>query len=155
MARYSGSNELAGTRQAMAATYKTLMVLAAATATLTRAMVGDITVGINGTPADNVMEFDVSRTTANGTGTAATPVPLDPALRAAGTTLTVNQTAEPTVTAASSLLQFGMNQRATYRWVAAPGSELLIPATNAAGLAIRAKSPAYTGTATAVALFEE
>lgn len=155
MARYSGSNELAGTRQSMSSSYKTLLTITAATATLTRALLYDVTVGTNGTPADNAMEFDISRVTTLGTGTAGTANPLDGTIRASGSVLTLNHTVEPTVTGASSLLQFGMNQRASYRWVAAPNSEFVIPATNLAGLTLRAKSASYTSTVTGAALFEE
>lgn len=155
MARYAASNELGGTRQATASTYKTALTITAATATLTRALLFDLTVGTNGTPADNAMEFDVSRVTAVGTGTTVTANPLDTTIRASGSVATANHTVEPTVTAASSLLQFGMNQRASYRWVAAPNSEMIIPAVNVAGLAVRFKSASYTGTVTAAGLFEE
>ena len=44
MARYSINNNMAGTKQAIAATYKTLVLVSAATATLTRAMIYDIDV---------------------------------------------------------------------------------------------------------------
>jgi hypothetical protein len=155
MARYSGNNDLAGTKQALSTSYKTLLTITAATATLTRAMLLDLTIGTNGTPADNVMEYDISRVTALGTGTSGTLNPNDGTIRAAGSVLTLNHTAEPTVTATSSLLYIGMNQRATYRWVADPGGGFVIPATNLAGLAIRSKSAAYTGTASATAHIEE
>lgn len=145
MARYSGNNDLAGTKQAMTTSYKTLLTLTAATATLTRALLADFTIGTTGVPADNVMEYDISRITALGTGTAATLNPNDPLTRAAGSVLTLNHTAEPTVTAASSLFYIGWNQRASYRWVADPDGELILPAVNLAGLAMRAKSGAYVG----------
>lgn len=155
MARYQSNNDLAGTKQALSSAYKTLLVLKAATATLTRAAIYDVLIGTNGTPADNVVEWDISRQTADGTATAVTPVPLDGSLRAAGTVGAANATAEGTITATSSVFYVGVNQRASYRWVAAPGSELIIPATNLAGLALRAKSPAYTGTATGSMFHEE
>lgn len=156
MAKYAVNNNLAGTKQAMAATYKTLAVAKAATATLTRALVYDILMGTNGVPADNSMEFNVERQTADGTATAATPNPLDTLVRAAGTVCAVNATVEGTIAAlTSSLLYIGLNQRASYRWVAAPGGELIIPAVNLSGLALRALSPAYTGTATGAMHFEE
>ena len=101
------------------------------------------------------MEFDVSRITANGTGTAVTPVALDPADAAAASTANANYTAEPTVTASSSGFYVGINQRASYRWVAAPGSELVAPATANNGFTVRVRSGGYTGTATAEALFQE
>ena len=58
----------------------------------------------------------------------------------------------PTVTANSRVAGWAANQRATNRWVAFPGQELVYPATNVAGFALRAKSPGYTGTAVADAI---
>lgn len=155
MARYSTNNSLAGAQQPTAATYKTMLALTAATATLTSAKVFDVMWGTAGLPADNYMEFDLSRQTAAGTSTVATPNALDGALRAAGTVANVNFTAEGTITAASSLLYIGINQRASYRWVCQPGSEFVIPATNLAGLAFRVRSAGYTGNATGTMLHEE
>jgi hypothetical protein len=146
MAIYTVNNLVGGgTQQAIASTYKTQINLSAATATLTVFAINDIEFGTAGTPADNYMEYDVSRTTAIGTGTAATPLPVNPLSRASGTVATVCHTAEPTVTANSSLLYIPCNQRASYRWVAVPGSELVGAATNLYGIAIRASSAAYTG----------
>src|SRR5579871_1707555 len=155
MPLYAAGNSIGGTQQAMSTSYKTLLALTAATAALKRGKLYDLLIGTNGTPADNVMEFDVSRQTAAGTSTGVTPNPLDAADVAAGTVGSANFTAEGTITANSRVLGVGINQRASYRWVAAPGSELVWPATNLAGLAVRAKSPAYTGTAVADALFSE
>lgn len=155
MARFSFSNDLAGTQQAISSSFKTLAYLRATTGALRRGKVYDILFGTNGTPADNAMEYDVSRVTAAGTATSATPNALDPADAAADATCEVNATAEPTVTAASSVLFVGVNVRASYRWVAAPGSELVYPATANNGFALRALSPSYTGTATGAILFEE
>ena len=155
MSNFSASNTLAGTQQATAAAYKTGVALTAATATLTSARVYDLLFGTSGTPADNYMEYDVSRQTAAGTSTAITPVALDGSQRAAGTVGAANFTAEGTITAASSQFYLAVNQRASFRWVAAPGSELVIPATNLAGYAIRFRSAAYTGTTTVQAYFLE
>lgn len=155
MANYSVSNTLAGTQQNLSTSYKTLVALTAATATLKRAKVYDVMVGTDGTPADNAVVYDISRQTAAGTSTAATPTALDPADAASGTVGSVNFTAEGTITAASSVFSIAMNQRASYRWVAAPGSELVIPATNLAGFALRAKSPGYTSTAVGTILFQD
>ena len=155
MPLYSVSNTLAGTQQAISAAYKTLVSLTAATTGLRRGKISDISLGTNGTPADNAMEYDISRQTAAGTATAATPNPVDPADGVSSTVAALNATAEPTVTATSSVFQIAVNQRATYRWVASPGSELVWPATNLAGLAVRAKSAAYTGTANAWTLLSE
>lgn len=154
MAKYQVNNSLAGTQQAISSSYKTLQS-AFCSGTPRRGKLYDLAIGTNGTPADNFMEFDVSRMTVDGTGTATTPTLLDPADAAALSTAKANYTVEPTVTAASSLFYIGINQRASYRWVAAPGSELVWPATAANGLVARAKSGAYTGTATGTFWFEE
>lgn len=157
MALYGMSNGTGGTPQALTTTYKTLWDLTAATGatTLRKAWVYDMTFGCDGTPADNAVTWKVDRQTSTGTRTAAVPAPLDVGDAAALITAGVNTTIEPTVTAATQLLEIATNQRATYRWVAAPGSELVVPATNVAGLGGRAKSPAYTGTALGSVLFRE
>jgi len=155
MAAYSTNNSLGGTQQAVSGTYKTLLALTAATATLRSARVYDVLIGTNGTPADNFMEFDISKQTAAGTSTAVTPVALDNTFAAAGTVGSANFTAEGTITAASSVFYVGLNQRASYRWVSAPGNEFVIPATNLAGFALRVRSGGYTGTATGTMMHTE
>ena len=155
MANYSANNVNAGTQQAVSATYKTLLALTAQTTSLRRIKIYDVLIGTNGTPADNYMEWDISRQTAAGTSTSTTPNALDPADAAAFTVGSANFTAEGTITAASSVFYVGVNQRASYRWVAAPGSELVGPATNLAGFALRTRSGGYTGTATGTLMFQE
>lgn len=156
MANYAVTNSNAGTQQSLSSSYKSLIGVNAASATaLRRIKVYDLLFGTTGTPADNYVTWDVSRMTAAGTGTSTTPTILDPADSAALTVATSNYTVEPTVTAASSLLNVGVNQRASYRWVAAPGSELVAPATNLAGFVVRALSGGYTGTASASMMFQE
>lgn len=156
MAGYAASNLLGGTQQAMSTSFKTLLALAASNGTaLRRIKVHEFVLGTNGTPADQAMTYDVSRITAAGTATSVTPNPLDAADSAFLGTGAANHTAEPTVTANSSLWANGVNQRATIRWVAFPDQELVVPATNAYGLAFRAKSPGYTGTAVCQAEFQE
>jgi hypothetical protein len=49
----------------------------------------------------------------------------------------------PTLTAGATLLNWAQNQRATFRWVAAPGKELVIPATTAYGIVLM--NPVLTG----------
>jgi hypothetical protein len=155
MAKYAIGNDLGGSQQAVSGTYKTLVSMFATTGTLRRGKLYDILIGTNGTPADNYVEWDVSRMTADGTGSAITPNALDPADAAAAGTAKANYTVEPTVTANSSVFYVGVNQRASYRWVAAPGSELVYPATANNGLVGRARSGGYTGTATMKCLVEE
>ena len=152
MANYGVSNLQAGTQQNLSSSYKTLASLHAVTATLKRAFIYEFDIGIDGAPnsTDCSIDWDVSRTSAAGTATSATPNPLDPADAASGIVGNVNHTVEPTVTAASTLWSLGANQRASYRWIARDDrSALWIPATNVAGLALRAKSATYASTAVA------
>lgn len=151
MAGFSATNLNATSpaQQAMTTTYKTLLNLSVSSATALRRMkLHEYVFGTDGTPADNAMTWDVSETTAIGTGTAGVVKLTDPADTSFLGVATINHTVEPTVTANTSHWVAGMNQRATHRWVAYPGQELVIPATNLAGLCFRAKSPGYTGTAT-------
>lgn len=148
MALYAVNNQLGGTEQALTTTYKTLAAVFAG-ATARRGKVNMLMVGTDGTAANNSMVWDVSRMTVDGTGTAATPVVLDPADAAALASGKVNYTVEPTITANSSLWNDGINQQLSYVWQAVPDrGELIFPATSANGLVLRAKSTAYTGTAT-------
>jgi hypothetical protein len=66
----SNLNATTPTQQAMTTTFKTLINLSAG-ATPRRIKVHEFVFGTDGTPADNAMTWDVSRTTAIGTGTAA------------------------------------------------------------------------------------
>lgn len=147
MANYGTNNRLAGTQQNLATTYKTITSLTALTATLCRGQVYEIEMGADGVPnvSDCQISYDVSRqTAANGTTTAAVPVainPADPVSRSVGN---VNYSAEPTITAASSVFSIALNQRSSYKWAALfPGAELVWPATTVNGLAMRALSPVY------------
>lgn len=156
MAKYSVNNALGGTAQNLSTSYKTIILTTASNATqLRRGQVYDVMFGTDGTPADNAVVWDISRQTAVGTATTVTPAALNPADAAMLGASAANATAEGTITAASSVLNIGMNQRASYRWVAAPGSELVYPATNSAGLALRAKSASYASTVTGQWLVEE
>jgi len=151
MAKYAITGALA----AVSGSYKTVLDVFATSGALRRGKVFDVLIGTNGTPADNYLQWDISRMTADGTGTAVTPNPLDPADVAALAAAKNNYSAEPTITANSSLFNVGVNQRASYRWVAAPGSELLFPAVAGNGLALRALSGGYTGSATGDFMYEE
>jgi hypothetical protein len=151
MAKYA----ITGTQATVSGSYKSVLSIAATTGALRRGKVFDLLIGTNGTPADNYLQWDISRMTAVGTATSVTPQALDPADTAALGTAANNYTAEPTITANSSLLNVGVNQRASYRWVAAPGSELVFPATANNGLALRTLSGGYTGSATGDYMYEE
>lgn len=152
MAKYVAQNF--GTQQNLTTTYVGSIVgLTGANAAPRRFKIYDLLIGTDGVPADNELEWLVSRVTTNSTATAFTPQPLDPADAAATTVATVNSSTAGTTGA--GMFYLGMNQRASYRWVSAPGSELVSPATSSAGFQVLARSIGYTGTATATVYFEE
>ena len=107
----------------------------------------DIIVGSSATPADNACKFQIQRCTTAGTpGSSLTPTPEDPGDPACvSTSGLLTFSVGPTLTAGAMLLQWSQNQRATFRWVAAPGKELDIPATASNGLALM--TPTVAGTA--------
>lgn len=159
MAKYMLCNNdiTINSQQNLTTSYKTLLSLTSLTGatTLRRVWIYDIMVGTDGTPADNAVNWTVNRQTTASTGTAHTPAQQDNADAAPLIVGTVNYTIEPTVTDQTGLVQLGVNQRASYRWVAYPGGELIVPATTTNGIGVRAKSPAYTSTATACVHFWE
>lgn len=177
MANYGVSNSttLAGSsQQAISPTYKTLVAVAPSTAIaappvnvgLRRGKLFDILIGDNGTPADNFMEFDLCRATIGTTlawtgsvSSVSSGYVLDLADTGFSAFVLINSTAETNIVATAEPWYIGLNQRASYRWVAAPGSEIVHPATSSAvigsGLALRCRSGGYTGTATGNVLVSE
>lgn len=160
MAKFAASNSTAGTQQAMATTYGAGLVQVycstTGTAGLTRrGKIYDILIGTNGTPADNYIEWAVQRITSPSTSALGTAVSLDLADTGFASGVVVNSTTAPTVSSSLYTFYVGVNQRASYRWVAAPGSEMVWPATSSAGFVLQARSNAYTGTATGTLLVEE
>jgi len=159
MAKYSitnGSTSGGGTQQSMTTTYVgAILGLSSSTTTPRRFKIYDVLIGTNGVPADNFVEWDISRITASSTTTVLAAQPLDPADATALTVATVNSSTFGTITTGSNVFYVGVNQRASYRWVAAPGGELVAPATSSAGFQLRARSGGYTGTATGTFHFEE
>jgi hypothetical protein len=123
--------------------------------TTARPAVYDFIVGAPGTPADNAMRYGLQRSTTTGTTTAKTPNPLDSADMACVSTAGVDATIEPTLTAATINVVIAANQRATFRWVAAPDGEFRGPATASNGIAATSLSPAYTGATFATVHFME
>ena len=109
-------------------------------ATTIRPSIYDIVIGSEATPADQAARFIFQRYTVAGTSTAVTPQALDPADPASLLAVTTgqNHSAEPTYTANAIMLPIALNQRATYRWVAAPGGEIVMPATAANGIGCQA-----------------
>lgn len=122
-----------------------------------RGRIYDILVGSVATPADQAAKFSVNRTTAVGTEAAGfTPNNLDPGGPAGEYDSGVGAfSAEPTKTSNKELLVFSLNQRATFRWVAAPGSELVLAATQNNGACLQTVTSTSTQAHEATILFEE
>lgn len=139
-------------------TDKTLINLFnAAVAPTARGQIYDILVGSVATPADQAADFLVNRTTAVGTeGSGLVPNNLDPGGPAGEYDSGLGVfSVEPTYTAAKQLLAFQLNQRATFRWVAAPGSELRMTATQNNGAGIKTVTSTGTQAHGCTILFEE
>ena len=151
MANYSISNNDASSEQSISVTaYKTIIqVSSQATG---RAQIYDVMVGATAdggySSTDSALDYDISRSTTTTTGTTIAATAINPADPAARALCRVNFTTEPTITATSTVLQLSLNQRASQRWVAAPGGELVLPNTSANGLSLRARTQAsgYTST---------
>jgi formaldehyde-activating enzyme involved in methanogenesis len=122
-------------------------------ASMRRVKIYDLILGSEATPADNAFKCRLTRTTTASTGTAVTPAPLDPADAAAVTLVKENVTVEGTLGA--ELVEIPLNQRATFRWVAREGSEIVIPATANAGVLLQTPTAINTPALTATFLFEE
>ncbi len=110
-----------------------------------RGAVYDLLFGSEASPADNVFLLECFRATTVGTADAVTEEALDPADAVSSAATVENHTVNGT-SGGASLLSIPLNQRATFRWVAAPGGALVFPATANNGLAFK------TPTATAVAI---
>lgn len=104
-------------------------------ATVRRFKAYDCMVGSSATPADNAAEYSLYRATGGSpAGSAVTEQALDPADVASLSVALSALSTEPT--GKTSIINFPVNMRATYRWVAAPGSEVVVPATADAGFGV-------------------
>lgn len=112
-------------------------ILGLTSAATVRPKIYDLIMGSDATPADNAGEYVLQRYTAAGTVTAVTPQALDPADPSALSSAGEAHSAEPTYTANAIMLQWAQNQRATFRWVASPGGEIVLPATAANGVGLQ------------------
>lgn len=155
-------NNLSGTYQALIAVAASSGNTAATTSGplgFRRGKIYDILVGTNGTPADNYIEWEVVRATIGTTlvwlgsiSSVSSGYALDQADTGFSAFATINTSAQTNVVANTQVWYVGVNQRASYRWVAAPGSELVYAAVSSGsvnGLALESRSGGYTGTATA------
>jgi hypothetical protein len=120
--------------------------LTANASTAHRIWLYEIVLGNVGTPADLVSMYLIGQVTAPGSsGGAITPTLLaDAAGQAARSVFHSNLTTEPTyvntsttqglaVVADGDLMRVPLNHRATYKWQASPGGELIAPATTTDG----------------------
>lgn len=120
-----------------------------------RPRIYDFMLGSPATPADQAATYTLNRTTTAATSaTAITPQALDPGDPAATATAVGNHQNEPVYTAGAVLLKIALNQRASFRWVAAPGGELVLPAS-AAGVGLRAVQVTSAFATDSVLHFEE
>lgn len=142
---------------AVSTTAKTTGHLRAPGSSMRRLKIWEFDIGATAAPNATDCNFtvDIRRTTANGTDTAFTPNPLDLADTACVATFGNNASAEGTYTANSNVWQFGMNQRASYRWIAKDGKELVCPATANAGLGMEVLSPNYAANFGGIMYFDE
>ena len=135
---------VAGTIATTSSSMKSALAIIATAAV--RPTIYDFSVGMSGTPADNSSQWQVIRMSGTvGTSTASTPAALDfgdPGATASGAQ---NYTAEQGTAGNVIFGPLDLNIRATYRWVAAPGGELIAPPTAANSLNLRGLSSAYTG----------
>jgi hypothetical protein len=121
-----------------------------------RGRIFEIIVGSVATPADQACKLYVGRSTAVGTeGAGFTPNNLDPAGPAGAYDSGNAHSAEPTYTANKQLMAFSLNQRATFRWIAAPGCELMMAATQNNGAGLYSSSSTSTQAHEATIFHEE
>lgn len=154
------------TQQNMASTYKSLIVAGNSSASTAAFANGgyrrgqwyDWQIGVPGTPADNAMEFDVVLITLGTTPSGIVNTMISSVSSNFGNdtadfnfqaAMQINSTGEVGITSVAEKFYLGINQRASYRLVANPGSNLIYPANSSAtgnnGLAFRARSTGYTG----------
>lgn len=101
-----------------------------------RILIAEYAWGYAATPADAAVMPRMQRsTTAPSGGDAFTPVALNPADGAATALAMGGAVTNGTLTANAYVGGgYGMNQRATFRWVAREGDEVIVPITNSAGI---------------------
>lgn len=104
-------------------------------AALKRIKLGDLFFGVTGAPADAAVSIAIQRSTAVPTGgTVVTPQALDPADGTASALSMDGTVTNGALTANAFMLNIGLNQRSTVRWVAREGKEIIVPVTNNVGV---------------------
>jgi len=125
---------------------------------LRRGRVFELEFGSSITPADNASRVLLQRmSTALPTGgnTSIAGVALDPADPASQILGFTANTGGATLVSTGIVLQVGINMRATFRWVAAPGKEPVIAATQYAGIGIVVSSQTTAYNPDATLMWEE
>jgi len=130
--------------------------LEAASASPRRVKLCELVLGSDaGTLGTSNFRWDVNRSTTTATGTTVTPNALDPA----DTTLTAiiksNLTVQGTNTAGAIPLSIPLSQQATFRWVANPGFEIVIPGSASNGLHVNTPVAGNTPSAAGTIIAEE
>lgn len=116
--------------------HTTMLVVTCTTAV--RCRVFEYKGSCNATPADQSWELTIGRTTLPGTSTAYTPQPFDN--QEVGSQLTSGTGISHSVDAtfsATSLDQIALNQRASWKWQAVPGFEIVGAATANNGIGLQ------------------
>ena len=122
-----------GVQATVAATPDTALAVIASAST--RGRIYHSIMSQSAAPADSIVVWTIQRFTAVGTeGAGVTPAKHDLAAPAAQLDGGEDHSAEPTYTAATELLEFDLNQRATFYWDAGDDRELVVPATAGAGI---------------------
>lgn len=117
----------------------------------------EFVVGATGTAAasmtDDSTTFLFTRLSAAVTGgTSITPAPLDAASAATACTSVHSSTGG---TLAATGVHFGLNRRATFRWIAAPGMEFMPATGTAGGLVLRSVTAGAAYNVDSTILFQE
>jgi hypothetical protein len=180
MANFTVTNTTAigggNAQQGASGTYKSMIVVGNSSATTAtngagtyrRGKLYDLMIGTAGSPADTYYEFDVGTITlgttpAGITGTLISSLSSSFTLDLADINVTaaiqINSTGEVGIGTVVEKWYLGINQRASYRWVCSPGSEIIYPAnssaTNPNGLTLRGRSASGTVNMTGTVMVSE
>lgn len=132
-----------------------LTILALESGATVRARIFEFLLGSITTPDDKATEFNLLRhTTAGIAGTTVVEKPLDADFVAATANLRGGTMTEPTYET-DELMNISLNQRATFRWVAAPDRRLITTAGTANGIGVRAISSGATPTTNCTLMWDE
>ncbi len=122
---------------------------------VSRGKINNIIVSSGASPDDQAANFEVKRTTGVGTeGSGVTPSPLDPDTVASSFDAGEVHSIEPTESS-YILLAKSLNQRATFSWLANPGSELVMPAITNNGISVVRRSSTAVYVIDCTVIFEE